>query len=134
MFEEEKQDLKLAEDKVIEHTLNKVKEIMARQKNEIINYAENHYNSDLRKVMDGSCEISKKQDCFLVEYAFSSIGYSFQEVRRLSFEIELGNELLNEFFDIMEEGNKYKSTIDRIEDLNWLLRGLGYDRVSKRYN
>lgn len=134
MFEEEKQDLKLVEDKVIEHTLNKVKEIMARQKNEIIYYAENHYNSNLRKVMDGSCEISKKQDCFLVEYAFSSIRYSFQEVRRLSFEIELGNELLNEFFDIMEEGNKYKSTIDRIEDLNWLLRGLGYDRVSKRYN
>lgn len=114
MFEKEKEELRLAEERLKKYTLNIVKGIMSKTKEEIIEYATSYLRSG-SKIKTTNYEIIKKDDCFLVRY-FSS------NEDELFVQIEIDNPTLNNFFDTMIDGYFYEEDVKRTENINRFLK------------
>lgn len=119
MFEKEKQELELAEQRLRQRSLDIVSNILKQSDEKIIENAKSCYShNEFRKF---NYKILKEEDCFWVCYYVLGDIYN-EKVTPVWCEIELDNPIMKEFFDIMEDINcKNDARLKRIEMINQCL-------------
>lgn len=115
MFEKEKKELEIAEKNLREYTLNMVKNIMSKTKEEIVEYATTCYYPSISWIKTEDYSILREDEYFLIKYLKDGkeIGVSIQ--------IEVYNTVLKEFFDMMIEGYSYDKIVERTNKINKFL-------------
>ena len=119
MFEKEKQELELAEQRLRQRSLDIVSNILKQSDEKIIEDAKSCYSlNEFRKF---NYKILKEEYCFWVCYYVLGDIYN-EEVTPVWCKIELDNPIMKEFFDIMEDINwKNDARLKRIEMINQCL-------------
>lgn len=115
MFGKEKKELEIAEKRLREYTLNMVKSIMSKTKEEIVDYATTCYHPSISWIKTEDYSILREDECFLIKYLKDGkeIGVSIQ--------IEVYNPVLKDFFDMMFDGYAYKEIVERTNGINKFL-------------
>ena len=119
MFEKEKQELEIAEQRLRQRSLDIVSNILKQSDEKIIEDAKSCYSlNEFRKF---NYKILKKEYCFWVCYYVLGDIYN-EEVTPVWCKIELDHPIMKEFFDIMEDINwKNDARLKRIEMINQCL-------------